>query len=232
MLPSLRLSITRAMPPLSPDLEARVDYLWSAALQQRRLFNGQVFCADCIRPEVIEGHWTEYRRVVAQITEPALFPALQVRSLAVCGVVCGPEGVVIGRREPQAVYQAGEWQCPPAGSVDHSVAIPGGADWRAALLAELREELGIGAEHVQSLRPLCLVQHPSGVLDLGVEIQTGLDERAIRAAHAGAAHAEYDRLLIAPLPDVLALVAAQGGRAVPAARSFLSRVATPITPRA
>jgi len=222
--PALRLLITRPMPPLSPALEARVGVHWERALQARPLFNGQVFCADRITSRVIEGHWTEYRRLLAQITEPALFPLLQVRALAVCGALCSPDGVVAARREPGSVYQPGLWQLPPAGSVDAGAATADGADWRLALLAELGEELGLSAADVHRLRPLCLVQHPSGVLDLGVQMDTRRGAEAIHAAHRMARHGEYDRLLIAPAADLPGEVARAGGVLVPSAAHFLRRL--------
>ncbi len=197
---------------------------WAAALQTRPLFNGQVFCADRITPTVIEGHWTEYRRLLAQITDPALFPVLQVRALAVCGALCSPDGVVAARREPGSVYQPGLWQLPPAGSVDGGAASEDGADWRVALLTELDEELGLGSADVHRLRPLCLVQHPSGVLDLGVQMNTPLGASAIRASHRTAQHREYDQVLIAPAAVLPGEVARAGGVLVPSADHFLRRI--------
>ena len=71
-----------------------------------------------ITPRLISGHLTEYRRVVAQMELPGLFAELGVRSFAVCGVLHCAGGVVVGRRHRAAIYQAGMWQLPPAGSVD------------------------------------------------------------------------------------------------------------------
>ena len=212
------------MPALNPALDAVVTQHWEAARRTTPLFNGQVFCADSVSAGHIAGHWTEYRRVLAQIADPALFGGLRIRALAVGGALCSPDGAVVARREPRSVYQPGLWQLPPAGSVDPEAALPGGADWRWALLQELDEELGLTEADVITLRPLCLVQHPSGVLDLGVQITTPLREAAIRAAHAGARHQEYDRLLFAPAAALPGAVAALGGVLVPSARYFLDRL--------
>ena len=146
--PELRLRVTSLEPPLAPELDAMVERHWQDACRHLPLFNGQVFCADRIGAELIEGHWTEYRRAVAQMAEPALGEVLRIRSLAVCGVLRCRDGVAVGRRESASVYQAGLWQLPPAGSVDAGAAEPGGASWRRALLDELQEELGIGAAAV------------------------------------------------------------------------------------
>lgn len=210
------------MPVLLAETEATVARIWAAATALRPLFNGRVFCVDTVAPEELCGHWTEYRRVVAQMAEPCLFDIMRVRNLAVCGVLIGPGGVAVGRREGPPAYQAGLWQLPPAGSVDDGAAEPGGASWRAALLTELREELGIAAADVLGLRALGLVQHPTGVLDMGVRIDTGLHGPAILASHTARGNAEYDRMLVLPPQDVLAHVGSLGGQLVPSAGPFLA----------
>ncbi len=228
MLPldgDVSLRIGREMPPLDPALDAVVERHWQRAQAAHRLFNGQVFCADRVTPPgLIEGHWTEYRRVVAQMADPALFAQLRVRGVAVCGVLCGPDGIAVGRREAGSVYQAGQWQLPPAGSVDGAAATPGGADWRRALLQELGEELGLREADAAALHPLCLIQHPTGVLDVGVRIDTPLDAAAILARHEASGDAEYDRLLVRPAGAVAAAVAAEGGLLVPSSRLLLQRL--------
>ena len=94
-------------------------------------------------PEIISGHWSEFRRSLAQIIRPELYDRLRVRSLAVNGVISCAHGVLIGRRSSHAVYQAGQWQLPPAGSVDQSAEnADGNIDFGGQLLQELREEFG------------------------------------------------------------------------------------------
>jgi 8-oxo-dGTP pyrophosphatase MutT (NUDIX family) len=253
MLPldgDVTLRIVRAMPALDPALDEVVERHWQRAQAAHRLFNGQVFTADRVAPPgMIDGHWTEYRRVVAQMADPSLFPALRVRGVAVCGVLCGPDGVTVGRREAASVYQAGQWQLSPAGSVDAGAAtsfaagaatpsaagaatpsatagaaITGGADWRRALLAELEEELGLAEADVTTLRPMCLIQHPTGVLDIGVRIDTPLGAAAIHARHEASGDAEYDRLMTRPAASLAAAVEAEGGRLVPSSRLLLQRL--------
>ena len=119
------------MPPLPARLDAAVERHWTAACAEAPLFNGRIFSADAITADEITGHWSEYRRTVAQMRDPALVAAIGVRNLAVCGVLCGPDGVAIGRRNPAAAYQAGLWQMPPAGSVDHGAAEPGARQFGA-----------------------------------------------------------------------------------------------------
>ena len=223
----VRFRVVRPMPPLPAALDAEVECLWQAAQAEMGgvLFNGRVFSADVITPRLVCGHWTEFRRVVAQMRRPDFFPLLGVRSLAVGGVIVGPDGVVFGRRPAGAVYQPGEWQLPPAGSVDASAAGPEGAvDVLRQFFAELREELGLEAAAVSAPRLLCIVEHPgSRVLDLGVAVTTALSAAAIRAAHAARGDGEYGALEVVPVAGLAAFLARAGGALNGQARVFLAR---------
>ncbi len=202
------------MAPLPAWLDAEVDRLWAEAqaATDGKLFNGAIFSADVITPHLICGHWSEYRRTVAQMRRPDLHAVLGVRSLAVGGVIVCPDGVLFGRRPPRSVYQAGEWQLPPAGTVDRSTARPDGlVDIRAQLLTELGEELGIEPEAVYDLRSLCIVEHAgSHVLDFGIAARTDLREAEIRDRHARLGDGEYDPLAIVPLADLPGFLAQAG----------------------
>src|SRR3954451_20520149 len=138
-----RVRVTRAMPALSDDLDSAVEALYRAAAERvaaggaGRLFNGQVFSIDAVTPSEIVGHMTEFRRIVAQMEAPALFPHLGIRSVSVCGVLRCADGVVVGRRPRAAVYQPDMWQLPPAGSVDATALRPDGSiDLAGQLLTE------------------------------------------------------------------------------------------------
>ena len=94
--PGVRLRIVRAMPDLSAALNTEIDRLWATAQVRMggKLFNGRVFSADVIAADRLVGHWTEFRRIVAQMDCPDLFAELGLRPLAVNGIVHGPDGVV------------------------------------------------------------------------------------------------------------------------------------------
>ena len=78
----VEVRVTREMPVLSTALEARIDALWVRAVERvaasgaGQLFNGRVFSVDTITPDRITGHLTEYRRMVAQAEDHALFANL------------------------------------------------------------------------------------------------------------------------------------------------------------
>jgi hypothetical protein len=224
--PAPDIRITRQMPPLSPALEAAVGAAWQAAQGRMggRLFNGRVFSADAITPTRITGHWTEYRRVVAQMDRPDLFADLGLRPLAVGGVIVGAGFVLFGRRPDGAVYQPGEWQLPPAGSIDPMASIHGRIDPLRQLHAELAEELGLPAEAVTEPRALAIVEHAgSHVCDLGIALCTGWDATTIAAAHAGHGDGEYTALAFVAPADLPGFLARHAGHVTRQALIFLAR---------
>jgi hypothetical protein len=227
----LVVRVGRGMPELPPDTELVVERLWQAASRRAaaggagQLFNGRVFSADEITPHLMTGHLTEYRRVIAQMECPGLFAELGVRPLAVCGVLRCADGVVIGRRHRAAIYQAGMWQLPPAGSVDAGAVGPDGlADLTRQLLCELREELGLPPEAVGDLRPLCIVEHPgSHVSDVGLGLTTQWGAEAVLAAHQMQGNSEYQELRVVPQGELADFLREVEQSLVPPAREFLIR---------
>jgi len=228
--PDLEVRVTREMPPVRPELDARIDALWAKAVARVEaggsgtLFNGRIFSIDTISPNRIIGHLTEYRRLVAQIEDHALFAELGIRSFSVCGVLRCSGGVVIGRRPAAALYQPGMWQLCPAGSVDGGAANANGTmDCRAQLLTELREELGLDHGVAGAVVPLCVVEHPgSHVCDMGMAVSTGLEADAILAAHRARGNGEYDPLRIVPVAELAAFIDWAGCSLVPPAPVFLA----------
>jgi 8-oxo-dGTP pyrophosphatase MutT (NUDIX family) len=228
IVPGVRLRIVRAMPDLSVALNIEIDRLWAAAQARMggTLFNGRVFSADVIAVDLLAGHWTEFRRIVAQVDCPDLFAELDLRPVAVNGIVHGPDGVVFGRRPAGAVYQPGQWQLPPAGSVDNGAARPDGAvDVLAAVLAELREELGLPPDAVCASQPLAIVEHAgSHVLDLGIALRTALTAAQIQTAHATAGNAEYAGLEVIAIADLPGFLAGVASDLTPQTLVFLARM--------
>jgi len=197
--PGVRVCVVRPMPPLPDWLDREIDTIWHSEQQRLdgALFNGQVFSADVISPRLICGHWTEFRRIVAQMRKPELHPALGIRPLAVGGIIICPDGVLFGRRPTRSVYQAGEWQLPPAGSVDANAArAQGRVDVAAMVLQELAEELGLSAAEVSPPIPVGVVEHPgSHVLDLGMAMRTRLSATTLIATQQAQGNGEYEPLI-------------------------------------
>ncbi len=204
---------------------AEVDRLWAEACGARPdLFNGRVLSADHISPECILGHWTDYKFAYAQFKKPELFNLLGLRPLAVCGVVRCPDGIVFGQRSADAVYQAGMWQCPPAGSVEQRCGEDDQVDLRGQLLAEFEEELGLARQSAGSITPLAAVEHPgTHVVDVGFGIETIVPGSGIVDAQRSAPGShEYARIVVVAAGQLQQRLENWAGALVPSARLFLA----------
>ncbi len=187
------------MPGLPDAVETEVASIWEQERHARpRLFNGVVFSADSVTSGRIEGHWTEYRRVLAQMRVNSLFGILGIRPLAVNGLLECADGLVLGRREPGSVYQPGGWQSPPAGSVERRLGSSDTSDHidlSDQVLAECEEELGVPAGDVVVLKPVVAVEHPgSHVIDIGLLLRTPRAFAQVEAAWRRHGNREYDQL--------------------------------------
>ena len=217
------IAVTAERPSLDADTERTVASLWAKAkARNSALFNGEVFSVDTITADRIEGHWTEYRRLVAQALQPSLMPILRTRPLAAAGLIETPDGFVFGERSADVVYQPSQWQLAPAGNVDPSAARDDRIDLTAALATELREELGLSMEDVSVPRLLCAVQHPRvGIIDICVTMRTKMPAKAILHAHRTRGDGEYPRIAIVPNEDLTIFLEGSSGPVAPQAKLFL-----------
>ncbi len=216
------LVVEGAMAELPPDLERRVAGLWTAERAERpELFNGRVFCADRIAPGRIAGHWTEYRRVLAQMRHPELFYRLRIRALAVNGLIECADGLILGRRQAEAIYLPGFWQAPPAGNIearDGSATI----DLTGQLLAELDEELGLRPAEIGEVRAVAAIEHAgTHVVDVGCLLRTTLSFADVEARWRTAGNGEYDALRLVAPGDVAETLSAHEPMLLPSARILM-----------
>jgi hypothetical protein len=210
-------------PPLEPAIKAA----WTAAQARAggRLFNGRVFSVTAFSAGRIAGQLVEYRLAVAAYADPALAAALGVRPLSVCGVLRMPDGILFGRRQMGATYEAGLWQTPPAGSVDAGAVRGGQVDAVGQIRAELAEEIGLSWERIVACRAITLVVHAaSGVHDLAFLLETDATFAEVAACQAATGCAEYVELRAVSEPALAGFLAEEGGRMVPAAPLFLRRL--------
>ena len=217
----LRIRTHGADAPMPAWVAASVASIWDEERRRRpALFNGRVFCADTIGHDEIVGHWTEYRRVLAQVRQPSLFEALGIRSLAVNGLITCADGLVLGRRSADAVYLPGYWQAAPAGSVE---AEPGDEpDLDRQVLVELREELGLTPADVTAMRPVLAIEHAdTRIVDVGFLLETHRTFREIERLHRAAGNTEYDDLLLIAPGSLREFLARDDPMLTPSARFLL-----------
>lgn len=206
-LPTATVTVCGMTSTLPSSVEAEVESLWLAEQQRRGkfLFNGQILSAVSISSERIIGRVVEYRHLIAQRARPDLFDHLMVRPVAVSGLFKCADGIVFGRRSGTMTQDAGLWELVPSGGIDTSKGIKEGGeiDYRAQIIAELQEEIGIDPSSVSLVRPFCLVEDPvSHVLDIGIALVSPLSYDSVRRVHHETAKKEYDELCVIPSTEL------------------------------
>lgn len=221
--PNVAVEVGAEPAPLTVELEAAVTAIWERACAERpALFNGRVFSIDRIEPDRLVGHWTEYRRVLAQLRRPALFERLRLRPLAVNALVECDDAVLLGRRQDDAVYLPGRWQAAPSGNVEDRGDGGDPLDLPAQVLAELDEELGVVPADVAGLRPVLAIEHArSHVVDVGFLLRVALPFEAVRAAHRARGNREYAALRAVGRAEAAGAGPAGNDALLPSARALL-----------
>lgn len=206
---------------LATDLAEEVAAIWSMECARHpALFNGRVFSADRITLSLITGHWTEYRRVLAQIRRPTLFARLNIRPLAVNGLLECADGLILGRRQARAVYLPACWQAAPAGNVEART--EDDVELADQLFAELQEELGLPPEAIELIRPVAAIEHAdTHVVDVGFLLRTALTFVEIDARRRRQGNDEYDLLRVVPPDAIGSFLEESGTMLLPSARILI-----------
>lgn len=232
----LRISITRPQPVVSAFINRAIESHWQKALATNPLlFNGAVFSADTATPSLITGHLTEFRRVVAQMSDPGLYEHLGLRPISVSGVLVCKEhsrgdvscvGFMLGRRSHNSIFQSSVWQLTPAGCLDDKARIRDNEiDWRRQLLFELAEELGLPADAVEIIPPIHLVEYPGHhAIEISIPLKCHWSSEAIFRTHRRRGNDEYEELRVIKAENVSDTINRSGGRLSPPARILLPRL--------
>ena len=221
------LSVSARGEPLEIDavLQAEIDRLWSRERARRPegLFDGRIFSVSTIEPARIFGHFVDYRQYIAQVLRPELFDRLRVRPLGVSALTSSPEGVVLGLRNLATTQNAGLWELAPSGGLDPACCDDQArVDFKAQILSELREELGLEPDQVDDPVPFCLLEdRHSRVLDIGVALHTSLPGAEILAAHRVKASNEYLQVSVVPPAELSAFLARSGAGLAPESNLLL-----------
>ena len=191
---------------LAPSLENVVEEIWQAERRRRglKLFNGTLFSVHELSDTTVKGRFVEYRRFVAQVKRPELFPVLQVRPLAVTGLLQNAEGLFFGRRNPGAAQQPDCWELVPAGGIDiTTVTDRGEVEPGEQILEELKEELGLDRISVAPPRLVAFCEEPEHhVFDLVWELETSLESMTVVNAQAKLSSPEHVQIVCVGWKDL------------------------------
>ena len=212
----MRVQLSCASVPLSVAVEREVEAVWSGELKRRgsSLYNGKILSVDQVLGDLVSCSLTEYRRLAVQRLRPEMFCDLNVRALAVSGMLFCKDGLVIGLRSSRNTQDQGLWELVPSGGIDpdsRGVTDAWSAvceepkafvsvDYLAQLKDELREEVGIDWSHIGSYETICLVEDlVEHVIDIVIRLNApNLTISDIQNTHSRSGSAEYSRLTVLP----------------------------------
>jgi hypothetical protein len=201
-LPERFLVLAEPPPKLPASLENEVEEIWCTEKVKRgaKLFNGTLFSVQQIYGATVSGRFVEYRRFLAQLRRPDFFGELQIRPLAVTGLLQNAEGIFFGHRNSGMAQQANCWELVPAGGIDASTLTESGEVQPAEqILHELKEEVGLDRSAVARPRLVAFCEEPEHrVFDLVWELETELDSSAVKSAHSVLGNPEHVEIVCVP----------------------------------
>jgi 8-oxo-dGTP pyrophosphatase MutT (NUDIX family) len=228
-LPERFLVLAGSSPALAALVEHEVEAIWSAEKAKRgaKLFNGMLFSVEQVADSTVSGRFVEYRRFVAQLRRPDLFVELQIRPLAVTGLLQNAEGVFFGHRNSGMAQQANCWELIPAGGIDASTLTESGeVKPDEQILHELKEEVGLDRSTVARPRLVAFCEEPEHqVFDLVWELETALDSAFVKTVFSELDNPEHVDIVCVPWNELETFLA-DGKRAVAAGnRELMSHLA-------
>lgn len=221
--------------PVTATIRRRIDEIWDREREGNPglLYDGQLLSYQEERGGRLVCTFVPYRRFVAQVREPELYTVLQIRPVAVSGVLRCRDGIVLGKRSEGLFGAPGKWEFAPSGGIDAQARV--GARRVSAqtqLYHELEEELQILPRSVRTIRPLAIADDAeSNLIELIFTI-----EADIRAADLGQSHLndrrEYETVRCVYPDGIAEAVTALGDKMLPLGHALLPILASAKAPPA
>jgi hypothetical protein len=217
LAPGFRFRHVAAGHDTTPALEREVAGLWREAGVPGAV-DDLILSVVAIGEAELTARTVHYRYFAAQRARPGLFPRLNIRPLAVSGVVSIGGAFLFGERGPEVAQDPGAIELVPSGGVGPSKIRPDGTiDVAGQLLAELVEETGFEPPGPPQPTIVGLIEDPlDRVVDIVCSFALGCTFAELREAHARRGGDEYSRLFLVESGSLPALRAA-GGKGICAA---------------
>jgi len=192
-----RFRFTKTRDVLSQRVEELADKIWRSKIELG-LFDGDIFSVESTSSNIVNLKKSKYRYFIAQQEMPDLFDALQIRLLAVSGILICNDGIVFGKRSPSVLQNSNLWELLPSGSVNsksfEKEMTLFNIDFQ--IEEELWEESGIPTNVRKQIQPkLTIGGGDSHVIDFVYEINVNLSSLEVFEFHKRAT-SEYSQLVV------------------------------------
>jgi hypothetical protein len=135
-----------------------VEGIWQSDTRESgsQLFDGKILCATEVSATGLLACTMPYRFFYAQRQSEIVRDALQIKAVAVSGLIFHHDKLYFGRRSLSVTQYPDFVELVPSGSLDANLSVSNGkADFRRQLVEELTEEIGI--DEVSDIEPLFLI---------------------------------------------------------------------------
>ena len=167
---------------VTPAVKKRVEDIWQKLKKEKgeHLFNGKILSCIELKEKKHEmlAAFVEYKLFIAQSIDPSLAPLLKIDPVAVTGITCREDKILLGKRGDFVSQSPGAYEFVPSGGVDPScigeneMSKGTTVDFLQQLVAELGEETGIPKRRIKSLHPFGLIRDSSAsFLDICIKIE-------------------------------------------------------------
>jgi hypothetical protein len=200
---------------IPPEINKKINSIWDIESKKRDgfIFNKKILSAVTITDRCIYAKITEYRNFIAQKICPELFETLQVKPIAVSGILKCPDGLLFGLRASSLTQDPGLWELLPSGGIDPESSIDTfpDVDHIAQLLIELQEEVGLTANNISHISPLYFVNDSkSHVIDIVSLLECPLTFKEINKIYSSHKQQEVDDIKLVAADDLAYFIESQG----------------------
>lgn len=138
--------------------QRQIDEHWELEQAKRNgtMFNNPILILDAVTAREVTGSFVDYKTFLGYRSHPEWGERLC--PVGVSGFMLFGGKVLFGQRSDWVMQYPGGFELVPGGCIDGDFVADEAVDWRAQLLQEMEEEVGIGEGAVEEIRPLAAIQ--------------------------------------------------------------------------
>ena len=208
----------------SDHARKRIDEIWGDETRRRgrALYDAPIMYFHRHEGNKLFGRFMRYKEFLAIRGEPDILPGVEIQTIGVSGLIFCDDAVAFARRSKDVRGYPGMYELVPSGNIDREFIRDGRVDYRAQLAAELREETGVGAEHIVSMETFALIlDGDDRAYDICAEIKTDLRAKEFLRIAETSGQSEYEGIEFIRLNALDQFIHANRERIIPTSLAML-----------